>query len=210
MKITLRHGTACAGSSCAARAGVFPLPAGAVIAVADGTGEPDAGGHAAEIVLKYAEQLANQPELRANYQSYQQHLSSMDQVIKADEPSAQASIIVSAISEKGIAGYSVGDCRAWFLHAQGELELTQKQLSEPLVGTGQAAMLPFAVQAALGTILFCSNGLWRNVEHQQMFQIARGEDLGAAAKSLLALPRYPGGGLPDDVAMVLCRIEQGE
>lgn len=210
MKITLRHGTACAGAECCARAGVYPLPAGAVVAVADGTGEPPVGGHAADIVLTYAEQLANQPGLRANYQSYQQHLSSLDAAIKSANQAAQASIIVAAISEKGIAGYSVGDCRAWFLHVQGELELTEKQLAEPLVGTGKAAMLPFAVQAALGTILFCSDGLWRNVEHQQMFQIARGDDLGAATKSLLALPRLPAGGLPEDVAVVLCRIEQDE
>jgi serine/threonine protein phosphatase PrpC len=207
MKISLRHGTAHAGGEGHTRAGVYALPAGAVVAIADGTGESAAGGVAAQTVLKYAEQLASDPALRANYQVYQEHLGKLDHEVQQNSDAAESSIIVSAISEKGIAGYSVGSCKAWFVNANGAVELTQRQQLSPLVGSGGAALTPFAIQSAVGTVVFCTEGLWRNADQEQMLKIATGEDLGDATKSLLALARYPSGGLSADVAVVLCRLE---
>lgn len=210
MKFTIRHGVANAGDSGHSRAGVFPLPTGAVIAVADGTGEPAAAGKAAETALEFAKELADQQALRANYEVFQQHLAKMDAAIAADPDASETSLFVAAVSERGIAGYSVGTCRAWFISEHGAVELTERQVAEPLAGSGKAGLVPFAIQSAVGHVLVCSEGLWRHADQEQMLAIARGEDLSAATKSLLALPRLPSGGLHTDVAVILCQLESGE
>lgn len=210
MKITIRHGVAFAGDTGRSRAGVYPLPTGAVVALADGQDDVAKAARAAETVLQYAEQLAADVNLRANYQVFGAHLAKLDAEIRDNGDASEASMIIAAVSEKGIAGYSVGDCRAWFFNEHGAVEMTGKQQEKPMIGSGTAALTPFAIQSTIGTVLVCSDGLWRNAEHNQMLKIAGDPDIGQATKSLLALPRYPSGGLPDDVAVIICRLEADE
>jgi len=65
--------------------------------------------------------------------------------------------------------------------------------------------VPFTRFAPRGTLLLGTDGLFKYVQHSRIEELARAEDLEAAAEQLLVAPRLSTGGWPDDVAVVLGR-----
>lgn len=210
MKITIRHGSAHAHGQPRAKAGVYALPHGAVVAIADGEGPRDCVAKAAERVLQYAEQLSKEPQLRSNHDAFERHLHELDKEIANSPEVAEVSMIIATVSNRGIVGYSVGDAKAWLLDEDVSSELTSGQLRAPLVGSGETLITPFALPATTGRILLCTQGLWDNAVEHQLLHIARSAQINQATRSLLALPRLPSGTLSADIALILCQMEPTE
>jgi PPM family protein phosphatase len=124
----------------------------------------------------------------------------------ADDPAAgETTAVVAVVTRRGIAGASVGDSGAWIVTETGHEDLTENQHRKPGLGTGMVIAVPFAARRWTGTLLLASDGLLKYTSDEAICQVARGADLQSAASGLVDLVRLRSGGLPDDVAVLLCR-----
>jgi PPM family protein phosphatase len=181
------------------RAVVIERPESLVIALADGAGGTGAGAEAAQAVIDAARTVSPSPSI-----DWAALLASLD-ASPARLAHGQTTAVVLTLSRAGISGASVGDSGAWLITPSDIVDLTESQYRKPLLGAG-ATHVPFS-SGALGaaTLLVASDGLLRYAPPRAIADLARGRDLGAAARALVALVRLPSGGLPDDVSLILCR-----
>ena len=110
--------------------------------------------------------------------------------------------MIAAVHEDTIVGASAGDCGAWLIHDVVE-DLTERQVRKPLLGTRAAQPVPFRARLGAGTLLLASDGLLKYARRNDIADVARLEDLEAAAEELMRLPQLRSGDVPDDVSVVL-------
>lgn len=82
-------------------------------------------------------------------------------------------------------------------------DVTAQQRRKPLLGSGDAAPTPFGPFTFNGRILVASDGLLKYAPRERIRGTAFEPELERAADALVAAARLPGGGLQDDVALVL-------
>ncbi|MCX5741996.1 MAG: serine/threonine protein phosphatase [Proteobacteria bacterium] len=165
-----------------------------MIALADGAGGTSHGARAAQaLVDAVGAAVADAIDASAL-------IETLDRVGEG-----QTTAIVLAVDAEGITGSSVGDSGAWLVGDE-VVDLTEGQLRKPLVGGGGIPVAFATGPIGSATVLVASDGLFRHARQADIVRIARGPDLDAAARALIALVRLPSGGLQDDVAVVLCRV----
>src|SRR5262249_7442164 len=103
-------------------------------------------------------------------------------------------------------GASVGDSEAWLIGEDRHVALTARQHAKPGLGTGMARPVPFRSRFTAGTLLVATDGLFKYADADAICATARDSDPGAAASRLIELVRPSAGTLPDDVALILCRL----
>jgi serine/threonine protein phosphatase PrpC len=109
------------------------------------------------------------------------------------------------LTERTLAGASVGDSEAWIIGAQDINRLTARQRRKPCLGTSAASPVAFGYPGLTGTLLVASDGLFKYTSAGAIANAARHSDLEVAAQTLIELVRYPSGELPDDISIVLVR-----
>jgi serine/threonine protein phosphatase PrpC len=181
------------------RARVVEMASGIVIALADGAGGTGGGAEAAQAIVDGVAERALSAVLRPTW---------ADEIEALDRSptlgGGQATAIVAEVGRDGLVGASAGDSQAWLVGPDGVHALTASQERKPLVGAGAAAT-PFGGALANATLVIASDGLFAYARRADIARVACGADLGAAVRALVELVRLPGGDLPDDVAIVLCR-----
>ena len=103
-----------------------------------------------------------------------------------------------------LVGASVGDSHVWWQEANGVWrQLTEGQRMRPFVGSGESVPIPFSrLLRREGRLLVCSDGLYRDIPREQMYELAERDD----ADGLLLAPRTPvSRDYTDDVSFVLVR-----
>lgn len=180
------------------RAAVVRIADGLVIALADGAGGTGNGEVAAQAVIDAVTRGATAGR------DWWELLEELDRD-GARLGHGQTTAVILSVTQRAIAGASVGDSGAWVVRGAQIEDLTEGQTRKPLVGAG---CCPFAVHAAAlggGTLLVASDGLLRYAKPADIARLAAGPDLEAAARGLVDLVRLRSGALPDDVSVVLCR-----
>jgi len=177
------------------RAAVFTRDAGLVVALADGAGGSSGGAVAAQAFID-AVRDADDTDWTAL----------MLRVDDAMVTTGETTAVVLALDGDAVVGASVGDSGAWWIDDHGIIDLTEKQIRKPLIGTGGSSPFAFRLRGLeRGTLLVASDGLWKYAKADAIARVARTADIGAAAAGLVDLVRLPTGALQDDVAIVLCR-----
>ena len=166
-----------------------------LIVLADGAGNTEAGGAAAQAVVTAVTE--------STHEDWSTVLLDVEAQLGAT--GGQTTAVIVTLAGDRVAGVSVGDSAAWWIDDMGILDLTEKQIKKPLVG---ADCSPFAFRIRgleRGTLLVASDGLLNYAKPDDVIRLVRGADLRTAARALVELVRLPTGGLQDDVAIVLAR-----
>jgi serine/threonine protein phosphatase PrpC len=197
----LEHALAVAAASTVGedRAAVLPFGDSLVVIVADGAGGVGGGAAAANLVVEHVRAAAQRARSAPAWAAL---LVEVDHALVSV---GQSTAVVATVTATTIAGASVGDCGAWLVGAGDVEELTAAQRRKPLLGTGEAAPVPFSREWSAGTLLIATDGLLKYAPRGRVAEQARGADLRRAAAALVDLPRLRSGLLADDVAVVLVR-----
>jgi len=178
------------------RAAVFTRDAGLVVALADGAGGSRGGAAAAQAIVDAVRD--------ADDTDWTTLMLRVDDAFAVT--GGETTAVVLALDGDAVVGASVGDSGAWWIDDQGIIDLTEKQIRKPLIGTGESSPFAFRLRGLeRGTLLVASDGLWKYAKADDIARVARTADLAAAAAGLVDLVRLPTGTLQDDVAIVLCR-----
>jgi hypothetical protein len=177
----------------AARAGGF------FAVLSDGAGRSGHGLEAAEAVVQG---LAEGTACEAG--AIGERIVAVDDALAASH-GGQATALAFFVGPDGLAGAGVGDTELWWRDAQGWHEGTSNVTRRPLVGTGAAtvvnlhAPLPDVVVAA-------TDGLWKYAAPFEV--LARIDEHPTAPLRALDPLWLEGGGLPDDVTLLVARRER--
>jgi PPM family protein phosphatase len=177
-----------------------------VLVVADGAGGRPGGAAAAEGVVKAVRTAAAAMRRLDDPRAWCRVLEEADAALAEDAQAGETTAVVAAVTRQGIAGASVGDSGAWVITGDGYEELTASRHRKPGLGTGMAIAVPFAARRWQGTLLLASDGLLKYASDEQICDVARGVDLQSAAAELVDLVRLRSGSLPDDIAVIVCRL----
>src|SRR5688572_20464710 len=195
-------GVACAGRE--DRAAVFSYPEGRVVVVADGAGGTGSGARAAEAVLEAVR--------RAGWKAEREDWVQVLEQVDARGGPGQSTALVVALGGHGLCGACVGDSEAWWFPAGSGtecVELTRGQQRKPLLGSGGARVVGFAIAApAAGRLVVGADGLWKYVPWERIVEatVQGGGSAAERAERLLESARMPSGGLQDDVGVVVCDV----
>jgi serine/threonine protein phosphatase PrpC len=176
-----------------------------LLVVADGAGGISGGERAAEsAVSRVREGWRSMPDPHGSY-FWGLLPAALDEGIEADAQAGETTLVVAAVSPKGLVGASVGDSGAWMVRGGSYTDLTERQHRKPLLGSGGAAPVPFSAPRLEGTLLLASDGLLKYASPERICEAASGTDLEAAAERLVEMVRLRSGALQDDVSVILCR-----
>ena len=121
----------------------------------------------------------------------------------------EPAMLVAVVWNGSITGASVGDSGAWILTAENVVDLTQRQVRKPLMGSGVAVAVPFGpVEFDKGRLLLGSDGLLKYTSRRRIQQVGLSGPLEDAAKALINAVRLRSGALQDDTAVILCECSQ--
>jgi serine/threonine protein phosphatase PrpC len=185
------------------RADVIPTNDGVVLVVADGAGGMGGGAEAAEHVIEAVRRAL------ATFGTLGDPVSVLRAVDRdlAARSSGQTTAVVVTASSSSIIGASVGDSSAWLVGENGFIDLTRDQTRKPLVGSGSAVPVAFRhAEAFRGTLIVASDGLFKYAKQERLCAAAQNPELEAVPASLVDAVRLPSGNLQDDVAVIVCRV----
>lgn len=171
-------------------------------ALADGAGGVFGGARAAEMFISYFQSVHLAKETLCR------EFAKLDLGIMRDSLAGDTTGIFLFTIEGDLVGASVGDSEAWFLPDDGEFEdLTEHQYRKPLLGRGEAMAVSFKRRLEAGLLLLASDGLTKYAEFSEVLARLRAGAIETLAGDLADLARLPSGGLQDDLALVVIRIE---
>jgi serine/threonine protein phosphatase PrpC len=210
--LAVAHALACSSEPGEDRLGVFDHGGALVVVVADGAGGVSGGGRAADLVVELVRDAVAAPAidpLRA--EGWVDLLSRADALLEADHDAGEATGVVVVVTEDFLVGASGGDSGAWVVHTEGTIDdLTVRQHRKLRLGSGRARPVSFSRPGLAGTLLVATDGLLNYARREKIAALALQADLDRVARDLIELVRLPGGGLQDDVGVVLVRAGGGQ
>lgn len=191
------------------RALVVPAGDDWIVCVADGTGGASGAALAAEMFVAGVRRAVEARGLEVREpDAFVALLEDLDHEIKRHPIASETTGIALAVTPTSIAGASVGDSRAWLFAAGGAVELTADQVRKPRLGSGGAMPRSFAMNAK-GTLVVGTDGLFDNATIADIEAITHAGLPAAAAEALVRHLRGRFRALPDDVAVVVGRLDGG-
>jgi hypothetical protein len=137
-------------------------------------------------------------------------LLSTDAVVAKDSDAGFTTLIGLEVRGDLVSGASCGDSAVLAVTGSGELkELTEKQVKNPPVGSGEAVFVPFEAELVRPwRVLAMTDGVWKYVGWDRIHELAAkygGEELLAALQNAARLPRT--GQFQDDFTLVLIEAD---
>lgn len=182
---------------------VWPTAEGVVVFVADGAGGTGRGEEGARHAAATVEAAMACNQLTTPEQCVAV-LYEADDAILAQGRAAETTAVVVVLNGTCLWGASVGDSGAWLVRSNDWVELTENQVRKPLLGSGNAAPVPFE-SGSTGTLLVATDGLLKYATPSGIVSLIRQSGLEEAATALLQSVRLRSGALQDDVALALVR-----
>ncbi len=186
------------------RSAIVSVDAGLVLIVADGVGGQTGGGSAAEYAVQRVGHAVPKLDI-ADPIAWHGLVKAIDGELR---DIGQTTLVVVAVTPKKLVGISVGDSEAWLIQRGGHYDLTGGQNRKPYLGS-LAEPVPFSLpRPRTGTILIATDGLFKYAPAERTIDTALLPDIEDAATSLANLALLPTGKLPDDIAILLCRLPE--
>lgn len=175
-----------------------------VLCVADGAGGRSGGAEAASLAIG----LIREDAFRLNNRNTcAEALRRMDEAMAKDPVAGETTCTLAIVTPEEIFGASVGDSEVWWIPESGDpLNLTESQQRKPFVGSGGAWPVPFQRRNQPGWLLLATDGLLKYTSAERIVGVCREQAVELAANQLIELVRYPSGGLPDDVTVILTKL----
>ncbi len=175
-----------------------------ILCVADGAGGRSGGTEAAALAVKLICQGAY---LLGEADACVESLRKMDEVIAKDPIAGETTCVLAIVTPDEIFGASVGDSGGWWIPESGiHVNLTEAQQRKPFIGSGSALPVSFRHKNQPGNLLLATDGLLKYTSADRIVGICREQPVEVAARQLIELVRYPSGGLPDDVTLILTKL----
>jgi serine/threonine protein phosphatase PrpC len=175
-----------------------------VLCIADGAGGRSGGAEAASLAIK----LIREDAFRLNNgDACVEALRRMDDTMAKDSVAGETTCALAIVTPQEIFGASVGDSGVWWIPETGDLlNLTEGQQRKPFAGSGGAWPVAFGRRNQPGWLLLATDGLLKYTSAGRIVGVCREQPVELAAKLLIDLVRYPSGGLPDDVTVILTKL----
>jgi PPM family protein phosphatase len=183
---------------CQDAVGIFDRAGNTVLVVADGAGGIEDGEVASRAVVDAVRDAWRESTLLVDWCRV---LQQVDHALV----SGQSTACVVELTESGLRGASVGDCRLGVLVGDDLVFPSDDQQRKPLLGTGEAVPKSFAMPWAGSPVIVGSDGFWNYVRLDRVLAELYVIDFPVLAKTLAEMVRLPSGGLADDVAVVCAR-----
>lgn len=175
-----------------------------ILCVADGAGGRSGGAEAASLAVKLIRQDAS---LLSNANACAEALRRMDAVMDKDSVAGETTCALAIVTPEEIFGASVGDSGVWWIPENGDpMNLSEAQQRKPFVGSGSAWPVPFQRRNQPGWLLLATDGLFKYTSAERIVGVCREQTVEFTSKQLIDLVRYPSGGLPDDVTVILTKL----
>jgi len=183
------------------RGAIITIGTKLVLVVADGAGGLSGGTEAAVMAVDLVRQHASTLD---GPDSCTGLIQKIDQAIAKDKVAGETTCVIAVINPDEIFGASIGDSGAWLIDESGYMDLTQRQVRKPFVGSGSVCPISFSYKQTNGRrLLLATDGLFKYSSSERITAICRHGSPDAVAKQLVELVRYPSGSLPDDVTVIL-------
>jgi serine/threonine protein phosphatase PrpC len=182
---------------------VWPTDTGLIVLVADGAGGTGRGREAAEHVASVVETALQRARLDTPG-TCATALREADRSLHRRGRAAETTAVLVVVDGDDLWGAAVGDSGAWLVREDGWTDLTEDQQRKPLLGSGDAVVVPFSARL-VGTLLVATDGLLSYAAPSLLVRLARSPDPQAAATCLVNAVRLPTGALQDDVGLALIR-----
>jgi hypothetical protein len=183
--------------------------------LADGQGGRAGGADASRVACRTAAEAALRLEPRDLMLPAPWHaiLRQADRAVWEDPDAGLTTLLGFFIACGALVGASCGDSAVLTLSAGGPArEVTEGQLKNPPVGSGEARFTSFSAPlAAPWSVLAMSDGVWKYVGWERLVQAAttsRGEALVGALQGFARLPRS--GQFADDFTVVAFEDPSGD
>jgi serine/threonine protein phosphatase PrpC len=175
-----------------------------ILCVADGAGGRNGGAEAATLAVKLIRQDAY---LLSDADACVEALRKMDEAIAKDPIAGETTCVLAIVTPEEIFGASVGDSGGWWIPEGGNhVNLTEAQQRKPFIGCGSAWPVSFRQKNQPGNLLLATDGLLKYTSADRIVGICREQPVDVAARQLIELVRYPSGGFPDDVTLILTKL----
>lgn len=186
------------------RLATLVLPDRFVALVADGAGGTSGGAAAAEALCQALLRCA--PKVPASWAGWMEEIDRM--MAASASCGLAAAVVVEIKSDGALSGASVGDCEAWIFGEDEPTCLTAGQIRKPLLGSGDAAAVPFAAHLApKETLVVGSDGLWKYLSALRICEAARIRPLNVAVGAMIEGVKLPSGTFQDDIAVVAAAVD---
>lgn len=187
-----------------------------ICTLADGQGGQLGGGPASKLACQtvMTQALARQPNELMDGATWSAILNQADAAVAADKKAGFTTLIGFCVLQDRICGGSNGDSAVALFDAKRTCEeptqsLTMFQIKNPPIGSGSAAVVPFAADLQRPwMILAMSDGVWKYARWDKIKEAAktlRGQELIGAINQAAVLPRS--GKLQDDFTLVVLQSE---
>lgn len=185
---------------------VLDVECGSIACIADGTGGVSGGANAADLFLAGVRRAVEDPDFDlTSPQAWAKLVDRLDREIEQARTAGETTGVALAITSTIVVGASSGDSQAWLMSPNGWHELTENQLRKARLGTGHARAQPFTARPH-GTLLLATDGLLDFVQLSDVASVLR-SDPEDAASALVQLVRTRFRQLPDDVAVIVFKLE---
>lgn len=168
-----------------------------LVVLADGAGGVTGGRQAADRIVRHEFRTLRDPADCVD------ELRRLDNELSSDASRGESTAVLLILREGRVFGASVGDSGAWALTTEAIFDLTGRQHRKPLLGSGIAEPIGFGPFFFNDRLLVASDGLLKYAPRERIHRVAFMQDVNAAADELIAAALLPGGGLQDDLALVI-------
>jgi hypothetical protein len=196
--------TAASKTGDAARVGSVRTGDQALIAISLGDPSIPQGAVAAQHVVRVALEHPAAPSAEA----LAGRLREADHQVRALAAPGLASGGVLSVRSGRIEGASVGDLSAWCFSLEGRrVELTALENHRPLLGSGEAQVVPFKTTFGVGTVVMACDAVWQMAGLDAIAALARsGRPLSELAEAVVDLSRLETGALVAPVGLAVARV----
>ena len=188
------------------RAAVIGGDGRALLVVADGAGGMTGASRASSLVVEVVRELVARRDRAIGAVGLGQVLERLDTLLLSNRHAGASTAVLVEVVGDVFWGASVGDSGAWLVHGGHHLELTARQHRKSRLGTGYARPVRFGPLPLCGTLLLATDGLIDCAPPDRLAGKITNARLDHVAGALIDEVRLPGGGLRDDVGVVLARL----
>ncbi len=187
------------------RAAVFEHQGVLVAVLADGAGGSGGGARAASTVVERVAAVVTSRAWLLDAQSWSRLLLDCDAQLERE--GGQSTAVIVASDGVRLVGVSVGDSQAWVVDPRSDDQLTDGQPRKPLLGGGCGVPRQFAYELGpASSVLLASDGLLNFAPRERILAAVRAPTSAQiCCAELVQAARLPGGGLTDDVSVVVLR-----
>jgi hypothetical protein len=181
-------------------------PDGFLCALADGQGGRAGGARAAEVACQTCREIGStyRPTDLVLPPRWDDLIHKADLAVSRDRAAGLTTLVVFCITPEFVCGASCGDSAVAVCRRDAGEIVTERQLKDPPVGSGEAVPVPFFARLTSPWILLAmSDGVWKFAGWENILNLDPTRRVEELTAEILRIARLPSGQLQDDFTLVV-------